>query len=64
MFNNPAMDALFGQKHQMTVGKVTDNCDPDHLYRVKVKFPLLEGEDASHWCRIATIVETTWAKDR
>lgn len=55
MFNNPAMDGLFGQKHQMTIGKVTDNNDPDHLYRVKVKFPLLEGEDASHWCRIATI---------
>lgn len=55
MFNNPAMDAQFGQKHQMTIGLVTDNCDPDHLYRVKVKFPLLAGDDASHWCRMATI---------
>ena len=55
MFNNPGMDALLGQKHHITIGKVTDNNDPDHLYRVKVKYPLLEGEDATHWCRICTM---------
>ena len=55
MFNNPGMDALLGQKHHITIGKVTDNNDPEHLYRVKVKYPLLEGEDATHWCRICTM---------
>ncbi|WP_031077808.1 VgrG-related protein [Streptomyces sp. NRRL S-118] len=37
----------------LTVGVVTNNDDPEHLGRVKVKFPTLSGEDESNWARVA-----------
>lgn len=36
------------------IGIVTDNVHPQGDFRVKVKFPNLPGDDASHWCRIMT----------
>ncbi len=38
------------------VGVVTDNEDPEGLYRVKVKYPsqMNSGEESSFWARIAT----------
>ncbi|MEV5026055.1 phage baseplate assembly protein V [Paenibacillus sp. LPE1-1-1.1] len=35
---------------------VTDNKDPDKLGRVKVKFPLREGELQTDWVRVATLM--------
>ncbi|MUT65924.1 hypothetical protein GOM71_08265 [Paenibacillus sp. NEAU-GSW1] len=35
---------------------VTDNKDPQKLGRIKVKFPLREGELQSDWIRIATLM--------
>jgi phage baseplate assembly protein V len=35
---------------------VTDNKDPEKLGRVKVKFPLREGELQTDWIRIATLM--------
>ena len=37
------------------VGVVTNNKDPDNQARVKVRFPWLDDELESHWCRLATI---------
>jgi uncharacterized protein involved in type VI secretion and phage assembly len=34
------------------IGVVTDNKDPSKLGRVKVKYPVLSGEDSSHWVPI------------
>ncbi|MBD2233299.1 phage baseplate assembly protein V [Phormidium tenue] len=38
----------------VAIGVVTSNKDPDHLARVKVKFPWLSGTDESHWARVLT----------
>lgn len=35
------------------VGIVTDNHDPEGLGRVRVRFPWLSQDDASHWARVA-----------
>jgi len=35
------------------VGIVTSNKDPDNLGRIKVRFPWLTDDDASHWARMA-----------
>lgn len=37
----------------VVVGIVTNNRDPDGMYRVKVRFPWLNLDDESHWARIA-----------
>jgi uncharacterized protein involved in type VI secretion and phage assembly len=37
----------------VVVGLVTNNQDPDHLGRVKVKFPWLGDDDESAWARVA-----------
>ena len=39
----------------VVIGIVIDNCDPDEMHRVKVKFPV-ESSDMpeSSWCRIVT----------
>jgi len=55
MFNNSSLNQGLAQGMPTTIGTVTDNCDPENLYRVKVKFLLMEGEDQSHWCRVATM---------
>jgi uncharacterized protein involved in type VI secretion and phage assembly len=39
----------------LTVGLVTNNDDPEHLGRVKVRFPTLSDSDESTWARVATI---------
>lgn len=38
----------------ITIGQVTNNDDPEHLCRVKVKFPALSDEDESAWARLVT----------
>ena len=38
----------------IVIGLVTDNNDPDKLGRVKVKYPWLTEDHASHWARIAS----------
>lgn len=37
----------------VVVGIVTDNKDPDNLARVKLKFPIREGEEVTDWARVA-----------
>ncbi|MCU0490470.1 MAG: phage baseplate assembly protein V, partial [Chloroflexaceae bacterium] len=39
----------------LVIGIVTDNKDPDKLGRVKVKFPWLTTEHASHWARVVSV---------
>jgi uncharacterized protein involved in type VI secretion and phage assembly len=41
-----------GRFFGVAVGVVTDNQDPDHLGRVKVKFPWLSDGDESNWARV------------
>jgi len=38
----------------VVVGIVTDNKDPDGLYRVRVRFPWLSDSDESAWARVIT----------
>lgn len=35
---------------------VTNNQDPDGLGRIKVKIPLLSGEDEANWARVAVLM--------
>jgi uncharacterized protein involved in type VI secretion and phage assembly len=46
----PAEGKLWG----VVVGVVTDNQDPDHLHRVKVRFPWLNDNAESNWARVVT----------
>ncbi|TML32060.1 MAG: hypothetical protein E6G35_02970 [Actinobacteria bacterium] len=39
----------------LIVGLVTNNDDPEHLGRVKVRFPTLSDSDESTWARVATL---------
>jgi uncharacterized protein involved in type VI secretion and phage assembly len=43
-----------GKIYGVVMGIVTNNQDPDKMYRVKVKFPWLSDDDESWWARIAT----------
>jgi uncharacterized protein involved in type VI secretion and phage assembly len=43
-----------GRFYGVVVGIVTNNCDPDNMHRVKVRFPWLDRDHESHWARIAT----------
>jgi uncharacterized protein involved in type VI secretion and phage assembly len=45
--------AQSGRIYGAVVGVVTNNKDPDHLGRVKVKFPWLSEVDESSWARLA-----------
>lgn len=38
----------------LVIGQVTNVDDPEHLCRVKVKFPALSDEDESTWARLAS----------
>ena len=59
------MDALSGNSlarnvhkiYGVVVGVVTDNKDPEGLYRVKIKYPtqMNSGDESSFWARIATM---------
>lgn len=40
----------------VVVGIITNNKDPDGLGRVKVKIPVLSGDDESHWARVVTFM--------
>lgn len=43
-----------GKRVGVTVGVVTGNDDPEGLGRVRVRFPLLPGENESYWVRLVT----------
>jgi uncharacterized protein involved in type VI secretion and phage assembly len=43
-----------GRFFGVVVGVVTNNRDPDHMHRVKVRFPWLDHDHESNWARIAT----------
>jgi len=43
-----------GRFYGVVVGIVTNNQDPDHMARVRVKFPWLSDDNESWWARIAT----------
>jgi uncharacterized protein involved in type VI secretion and phage assembly len=43
-----------GRFFGVVVGIVTNNRDPDHMHRVKVRFPWLDRDHESNWARIAT----------
>lgn len=43
-----------GRIYGVVVGIVTNNQDPDHLGRIKVKFPWLSDKTESVWARLAT----------
>lgn len=45
---------ISGQMPGLVEGIVTDNCDPDKLCRVRVKFPQLPEMPESWWARVAT----------
>lgn len=49
---DPNQHKIYG----VVVGKVTDNQDPQGLYRVKVKYPMQmnSGDESSYWARICT----------
>lgn len=39
--------------NNIVIGLVTDNTDPENLARVKVKYPHLTDDHASHWVRLS-----------
>lgn len=41
-----------GKVFEPVIGIVTDNKDPSKLGRVKLKYPVLSGDDSSHWAPI------------
>jgi phage baseplate assembly protein V len=40
----------------VVVGIVTNNQDPEHMHRVKVRFPWLSKEVESNWARVAAVM--------
>jgi uncharacterized protein involved in type VI secretion and phage assembly len=42
-----------GRYYGVVVGIVTNNRDPERMYRVKVRFPWLNLDDESNWARVA-----------
>jgi uncharacterized protein involved in type VI secretion and phage assembly len=46
----PGRERIYG----VVVGIVTDNKDPEDLYRVKIRFPWLDDPNESRWARVAT----------
>lgn len=51
--DEPSVTAAGAVGYNLMIGIVTDNNDPENLGRVKIKFPLLSDEHASHWARVA-----------
>jgi uncharacterized protein involved in type VI secretion and phage assembly len=49
-----AQSAADGRYYGVVVGVVTNNRDPDHMHRVKLRFPWLNQEDESNWARVAS----------
>jgi uncharacterized protein len=45
-----------GLTQGVMVAIVTDNKDPDGLARVKLKFPMLEGDEESDWARLSSLM--------
>lgn len=48
-------EARVDRVYEPVIGIVVDNKDPDKLARVKVRFPVLGGEDTSGWAPIAAL---------
>ena len=46
----PGRERIYG----VVVGIVTDNKDPEDLYRVKIRFPWLDDPNESRWARVAS----------
>ncbi len=42
--------------HGCVVGLVTDNQDPDGMYRIQVQYPVPDGEVLSAWARVITLM--------
>jgi uncharacterized protein involved in type VI secretion and phage assembly len=51
---SPSEPEKSGKIYGLVMGIVTNNQDPDKMYRVKVKFPWLSDSDESTWARIST----------
>ncbi|HEY0253152.1 MAG TPA: phage baseplate assembly protein V [Kofleriaceae bacterium] len=45
-------EAEGGKVFEPVIGIVTDNKDPQKLGRVKLKYPVISGDDSSHWAPI------------
>ena len=45
-----------GRVYGVAAGIVTNNKDPDGLFRVKIKFPWLSDSNETDWVRIATLM--------
>lgn len=58
---NPGKESNGDKIEGVMVGIVTNNKDTENMGRVKVKFPLSENDDQSHWARVATLMA---GKDR
>lgn len=48
-------EAEKGKVYEPVIGIVTDNKDPSKLGRVKVKFPVVSGQDTSWWAPIVML---------
>ena len=51
-FDRETRQAIANRIPGVVIGIVTNNQDPEELYRVKVKFPWLSEADESNWARI------------
>ena len=60
----PPYKPLFEPVVGSIVGLVTDNKDPDGLYRVKVQYAVPSGDILANWARVKTLMagpERGWA---
>jgi uncharacterized protein involved in type VI secretion and phage assembly len=58
---NPGEESNGDRIDGVMIGIVTNNKDSENMGRVKVKFPVSENDDQSHWARVATLMA---GKDR
>jgi len=51
----PVAGGLLPGVHGLQIGKVTSNEDTDGEYRVRVRLPLMSGDDDGVWARVASV---------